>query len=182
MITYINMTKVLILTITFGFTLIALIPFANIVNSTILKEKRAISIGKPVQRFVSLRSDVVNLRTGPGVRYPVDWVYKSKYLPVEIIAEFENWRKVRDVQGTQGWIHRSMLSSRRMFIITGQMRKLRSSDEEKSRTIAKLETNVIGEIKKCPSSSGWCKVSAGGHKGWLRRVDFWGVYAKETIN
>ena len=124
------MTKVLILTITFGFTLIALIPFANIVNSTILKEKRAISIGKPVQRFVSLRSDVVNLRTGPGVRYPVDWVYKSKYLPVEIIAEFENWRKVRDVHGTQGWIHQSLLSSRRMFIITGKMRKLRSSDEE----------------------------------------------------
>ena len=159
----------------------ALIPFAKLAKSETLKDKVSIIPKRPVPRFVSLRASIVNLRTGPGVRYPVDWVYKSKYLPVEVIAEYKNWRKVRDVQGTQGWIHQSMLSSRRMFIIIGQMRELRLSDGSKSRTVAKLEPNVIGEIRKCPGSSGWCKVSAGGHKGWLRRVDFWGVYAKETI-
>ncbi|MDP7625068.1 MAG: SH3 domain-containing protein, partial [Rhodospirillales bacterium] len=68
--------------------------------------------GKPLPRFVSLRADEVNLRTGPGVRYPVDWVYQRKNLPVEVIAEFGTWRKVRDVQGSQGWIHQSLLSSR----------------------------------------------------------------------
>jgi SH3-like domain-containing protein len=121
------------------------------------------------------------LRTGPGVRYPVDWVYKSKYLPVEVVAEFENWRKVRDVQGTQGWIHQSMLSSRRMFIIVGKIRILRKNDQSKSRAVAKLAVNVVGELKKCPLSSGWCKVRVRGHKGWLRRVDFWGVYGKEEV-
>ena len=139
------------------------------------------STGRLLPRFVSLRATVVNLRTGPGVRYPVDWVYERKYLPLEVIAEFENWRKVRDVQGTQGWIHQSMLSSRRMFIIISKMQTLRNKDGTKSMAVAKLATNVIGELKRCPGSSGWCEVSAGGHKGWLRRVDFWGVYAQETI-
>ena len=156
---------------------------ANITESNFLKEKQILptSTGKALPRFGSLRANVVNLRRGPGVRYLVDWVYKSKYLPVEIIAEFKNWRKVRDVEGTQGWIHQSMLSSRRTFVIIGQMRTLRRNDESKSSAVAKLETNVIGELKQCPASSGWCKVSVGGHNGWLRRVDFWGVYAKETI-
>jgi SH3-like domain-containing protein len=68
-----------------------------------------------------------------------------------------------------------------MFVIIGRMKTLRRNGESKSPAIAKLETNVIGELKRCPTASGWCKVSVGGHKGWLRRVDFWGVYAKETI-
>jgi SH3-like domain-containing protein len=137
---------------------------------------------KTSHRFASLRSNHVNLRAGPGVRYPVNWVYRTKYLPVEIIAEFENWRKVRDVQGTQGWIHQAMLSTRRMLIVIGQTRTLRKHDDRKSRAVAQLETNVIGKLNKCPNSSGWCEVTAGGYKGWLRRVDFWGVYAEETIN
>ena len=136
---------------------------------------------KRLPRFVSLRANIVNLRTGPGVRYPVDWVYERKYLPTEIIAEFENWRKVRDVQGTQGWIHQSMLSSRRMFIVVSKIRILRKKDQSKSRAVAKLATNVIGELKRCPISSGWCEVLVHGYKGWLRRVDFWGVYANERI-
>ena len=136
---------------------------------------------KQLPRFVSLRANVVNLRTGPGVRYPVNWVYESKYLPVEIIAEFENWRKVRDVQGTQGWIHQSMLSSRRTFIIVNKIRILRKRDQRKSGAVAKLGLNVIGELKNCPISSGWCEVLVHGYKGWLRRVDFWGVYAHERI-
>ena len=137
--------------------------------------------GKPLPRFVSLRASEVNMRTGPGVRYPVDWVYKSKNLPVEVIAEFGTWRKVRDVQGAQGWIHQSMLSNRRMFVVTGQMRTIRKRDDSKSPPIAKLESRVIGELKKCPDDTGWCKVSVGGFDGWLRRGEFWGVYPRETI-
>ena len=166
-----------------GFTLIMLTYFGNVTEAKTLRDNRILpnSTGKPLPRFVSLRAIVVNLRTGPGVRYPVDWVYERKYLPLEVIAEFENWRKVRDVQGTQGWIHQSMLSSRRMFIIISKMQTLRNKAGTKSMAVAKLATNVIGELKRCPGSSGWCEVSAGGHKGWLRRVDFWGVYAQETI-
>ncbi|MDP7601289.1 MAG: SH3 domain-containing protein [Rhodospirillales bacterium] len=137
--------------------------------------------GKPLPRFVSLRADEVNLRTGPGVRYPVDWVYQQKYLPVEVIAEFGTWRKVRDVQGSQGWIHQNMLSSRRMFVVTGQLRTIRKRDDSKSPPIAKLEPNVVGELKQCPDGTGWCKIRVNGYEGWLRRVEFWGTYPQEMI-
>ena len=166
-----------------GLILIMETSIGKVTEAKILKDNKILpsSTGRLLPRFVSLRANVVNLRTGPGVRYPVDWVYERKYLPVEVIAEFENWRKIRDVQGTQGWIHQSMLSSRRMFIIISKMQTLRNKDGTKSMAVAKLATNVIGELMQCPGSSGWCEVSAGGHKGWLRRVDFWGVYAQETI-
>ena len=166
-----------------GFTLIMLTYIGTVTEAKTLRDNRILpnSTGRPLPRFVSLRATVVNLRTGPGVRYPVDWVYEKKYLPLEVIAEFETWRKVRDVHGTQGWIHQSMLSSRRMFIIISKMQTLRNKDDTKSTAVAKLATNVIGELERCPGSSGWCEVSAGGYKGWLRRVDFWGVYAQEII-
>jgi SH3-like domain-containing protein len=166
-----------------GLILIMETSIGKVTEAKILKDNKILpnSTGRLLPRFVSLRATVVNLRTGPGVRYPVDWVYERKYLPVEVIAEFENWRKVRDVQGTQGWIHQSMLSSRRMFIIISKMQTLRNKDGTKSMAVAKLATNVIGELMRCPGSSGWCEVSAGGYKGWLRRVDFWGVYAQEII-
>jgi SH3-like domain-containing protein len=136
---------------------------------------------KPLPRFVSLRAAKVNLRTGPGVRYPIDWVYQSRHLPVEVTLEFGTWRKIRDVQGTQGWIHESMLSTRRMFIVTGKMRTVRNQDDSKSRPIAKLENYVIGELKYCPDATGWCKVSVDKYEGWLRRVEFWGIYPREKI-
>src|SRR5271165_7115035 len=82
--------------------------------------------GLPLPRFVSLRSDEVNLRTGPGARYPVDWIYTRRDLPVEVIAEFEAWRKIRDWQGAEGWVHQSMLAARRMIVVTGQQRRLRA--------------------------------------------------------
>jgi SH3-like domain-containing protein len=178
-----NLKKKFVSIIAVGFILVIVNSVGNVTEAKTLRDNKLLpnSTGRPLPRFVSLRATVVNLRTGPGVRYPVDWVYERKYLPLEVIAEFENWRKVRDVQGTQGWIHQSMLSSRRMFIIISKMRTLRNKDETKSKAVAKLATNVIGELKRCPGSLGWCEVSAGGHKGWLRRVDFWGVYAQETI-
>jgi len=169
------------------FSLRHFISFAALIGALVVFSAPALTqappttTGKPLPRFVSLRADDVNMRTGPGVRYPVDWVYQSKNLPVEVIAEFGTWRKVRDVQGAQGWIHQSMLSNRRMFIVIGQLRTIRKKDESKSPPVATLETNVVGELKQCPEDTGWCKVSAGGHEGWLRRVEFWGVYPRETI-
>jgi SH3-like domain-containing protein len=169
--------------ITVCFITIAANLIDNSTKSRTLSGNRTTSAtaSKQLPRFVSLRASLVNLRTGPGVRYPVNWVYESKYLPVEIIAEFEYWRKVRDVQGTQGWIHQSLLSSRRTFIIVNEIRILRKRNQSKSGAVAKLGANVIGELKSCPISSGWCEVLVHGYKGWLRRVDFWGDYANERI-
>lgn len=137
--------------------------------------------GLPLPRFVSLRADEVNLRTGPGVQYPVDWVYLRQKLPMEIIAEYGTWRKVRDWQGTQGWVHQSMVSGLRTFIVTGNTRSVRRKADAKSQPVATLEVGVIGKLLSCPDLGGWCQVEIDGKDGWLRRVDFWGVLKNEVM-
>ncbi len=137
--------------------------------------------GLPLPRFVSLRSDEVNLRTGPGVRYPVDWIYGRRDLPVEVIAEFETWRKIRDWQGTEGWVHQSMLSARRMVVVTGAQRRLRADPDEKAPLLALVDPNVMGRLLACPRGKAYCRVEVGNVQGWLKRDEFWGVYQGEYI-
>lgn len=137
--------------------------------------------GLPLPRFVSLRSGEVNLRTGPGVQHPVDWVYQRQFLPLEIIAEFGTWRKVRDWQGTQGWVHQSMVGAKRTFIITGATRTIRRKDDPKSKPVARAEAGVIGRVLSCPNLNGWCRVEVAGREGWLRRVEIWGLYRSEVM-
>ncbi|MCW9035484.1 MAG: SH3 domain-containing protein [Rhodospirillales bacterium] len=137
--------------------------------------------GLPLPRFVSLRANEVNMRAGPSVRYPVEWVYKRNRLPVEIIAEFDTWRKIRDSQGGQGWVHKSMLSATRTFISVGKVRTLRAKADTSSAAVAKVEPNVVGRILECPLEMLWCRVVSQGYEGWLRRGEFWGVYRDEKI-
>lgn len=146
-----------------------------------LAQKPETGSGLPLPRYVSLRAKEVNMRTGPGVRYPVDWVYRRQNLPVEVISEFGTWRKVRDGQGAEGWIHQSLLSNRRTFTVTGQVRTVRRRPDSNSPPAARAEPGVIGRLLQCPDGTGWCKVAVGGISGWLRRVEFWGVYPRETI-
>lgn len=137
--------------------------------------------GLPLPRFVSIRASEVNLRTGPGVQYPVDWVYRRQNLPMEVIAEFRTWRKVRDWQGAQGWIHQSMLGGRRTMIVTGEERVLRARPAASGDPVARLQPGVIGTIVECPDATDWCRAQAGGFEGWLRRVDFWGIHDGEVV-
>lgn len=137
--------------------------------------------GLPLPRFVSLRSDEVNLRTGPGVRYPIDWIYARKDLPVEVVAEFESWRKIRDWQGSEGWVHQSMLSSRRMMVVIGAQRPLRASDSDSADPVAMLEPGVLGRLLQCPRNRDYCRAEIGRSQGWLRRDEIWGVYKGEWI-
>jgi SH3-like domain-containing protein len=139
------------------------------------------SNGLPLPRFVSLRSDEVNLRTGPGVRYPVDWIYTRRDLPVELIAEFETWRKIRDWQGTEGWVHLSMLTARRMVVVTGSQRRLRAEPDEKAVSLALVDPNVTGRLIGCPRAKTYCRVEINNIQGWLKRDEFWGVYQSEFI-
>lgn len=135
--------------------------------------------GLPVPRFVSLRADEVNLRAGPGVRYPVEWVYQRKLMPVEVVEEFETWRKIRDWQGTEGWVNKAMLSGRRSVLVVGEIRTLRREPAAESPAVARAEPGVIARLLKC--NGNWCKVEAGGYEGWLARADFWGVQADERV-
>ena len=139
------------------------------------------SSGLPLPRFVSLRADEVNMRAGPSVRYPVEWVYKRQNLPVEVIAEFDTWRKVRDPFGGQGWIHRSMLSSSRTAVVTGKVRTLRLRADTRSQPVAHVEPNAVGKLIKCDKGDIWCRVEFNGYDGWLRRKEIWGVYPAEEV-
>jgi len=136
--------------------------------------------GLPIPRFASLRSDEVNVRTGPGTRYPVDWVFKRKGMPVEIVAEFENWRKIRDWQGASGWVHQSLLTGKRSFIIAAKAASLHKTPAASAEVVAKLEPEVMGEIRSCAGD--WCRVKVSSVSGWIERTRMWGVYKSEPIN
>lgn len=134
--------------------------------------------GLPLPRFVSLGSNEINLRTGPGGSYPVEWVYQRRNMPVEIVAEFDNWRKVRDWQGTVGWVHQNLLSGERHARITDAERLLLSRPRDGA-PVAWLMPGVIARILSCQPE--WCELEAGGHRGWLSREEFWGVYPHELF-
>jgi SH3-like domain-containing protein len=133
--------------------------------------------GLSLPRFVSLKSDEVNLRTGPGTRYPIDWIYRRRGLPVEIVDEFEDWRRVRDRDGTMGWVHRFMLASQRTVLITGQTRMLRRRPEGAAPGLAYLEAGAIADLKDCQET--WCRIEAQGFEGWLQRSEIFGTTADD---
>ncbi len=124
--------------------------------------------------------DEVNVRTGPGTRYPVDWVFKRKSMPVEIVAEYDNWRKIRDWQGASGWVHQSLLTGKRNFLISSKTADLHKTPSASAEVVAKLEPEVLGEIRSC--SGDWCRVQTTAVSGWIERTDLWGVYKSEPIN
>lgn len=149
--------------------------------ATIVAEaaRAAGNTGLPLPRFVSLRKGEVNLRTGPGIRYPIEWVLTYKNMPVEIVAEFDAWRKVRDWKGTVGWVHKSMLSGRRWVIVRGDRRELRRHSDASAPVVAHLDEKVIGRLERCQDN--WCRIDIAGIQGWIERTGIWGVYPDEKI-
>lgn len=138
--------------------------------------------GPKVPRFAALRADEVNMRAGPGTRYRIEWVYKRRDLPVEILRDFEVWRYVRDADGVQGWMQQATLMARRTFIVRKADATLRGSPRDNGSPVAVLKVGVIGRIRSCEAASDWCEVQAGGYRGYLRREQFWGTLPHEAIN
>ncbi|HEY6430680.1 MAG TPA: SH3 domain-containing protein [Acetobacteraceae bacterium] len=138
--------------------------------------------GLPLPRYASLRADAVNLRAGPGARYPIDWVYKRVGMPVEILREFDVWRLVETPDGQKGWMHEATLIPRRDLIITGERQTLRAEPNDTAHAVATLEAGVIGRIRSCAVSAAWCRVQIGEYRGWLPRSAFWGATAAESVN
>ena len=145
--------------------------------------------GLPVPRFVSLKSDRVNLRQGPGTEYRIAWVFRRAGLPVEVVQEFEAWRQVRDSEGTTGWVLSSMLSGRRTALVLPWEMKadagppapipLRSDDRNNAAPVALVEPGVLASVLSCDSR--WCRLAIGSHKGYLEQNKLWGVYEGEVI-
>lgn len=139
--------------------------------------------GLALPRMVSLRSNLINARSGPGARYPIEWVYRQKGAPVEIIAEFELWRKIRDWDGSETWVHKSMLSGKRSVKMTAKGESnIYNNQDYNSPVIAKVEGGVIGDIKKCPAGSSFCLIQYGSVEGWVPRSNFFGAYSDEVID
>ncbi len=155
-------------------------PYAAHAQSDGQQEPPASGTGLPLPRFASLHTDDVNLRTGPGTRYPIEWVYHTEGLPVEITAEFDIWRRLRDWEGSEGWVHKNGLTGKRTAIITQGRKSLYSSDSLASPVVAMIEANAIGAIQSCQAT--WCKVHFGSIKGYMQKTDFWGAYAQEIFD
>ena len=145
------------------------------------------SSGLPVPRFVSLKSDRVHSRQGPGTDHKVLWVYRRAGLPVEVIREFEGWRQIRDSEGAEGWVLQSLVSGRRTALIMPWELKgggspkvdLLSDDKAGAAPVAILEAGVIANIRSCDGR--WCNVSVGDYRGYIEQKRLWGVYPGEPI-
>ncbi len=139
--------------------------------------------GLPVPRYVSLKSDHVNVRAGPTKDQDVTWIYTRAGLPVEITAEFENWRRVRDSEGAEGWVYHSLLSGKRTAVVTmkkkDDLAPIYDSADPDSAVAAKLQAGVLAQVKRC--REGWCRVTGNGFDGWIEQQRLWGVYADEKI-
>jgi SH3-like domain-containing protein len=159
--------------------------------------------GLQVPRFVSLKAGRVNVRVGPGEDYQIAWVFTRPGLPVEVIQEYDTWRRIRDSDGAVGWIFQSLLSGKRTAVVapwakaaTGKLasntdmvpsdpsgadpRPLRASSSGSSAIVAYLEPGVTGEVDRCVG--GWCEISGKGYSGWIAQDQLWGVYADEEID
>jgi len=149
--------------------------------------------GLPLPRFASTRSDPINVRVGPGTKYDIAWVYVKAGLPVEIIAEFDVWRKIRDVDGSEGWVHQNLLIGNRTGYVApwakGEQIPLRTRADDEAAVRAYVTPGFKVDIGSCDGT--WCAVSATDHpesgrpstySGYLPQTDLWGVYRDEKFD
>ncbi len=139
--------------------------------------------GLPVPRFVSLKPDKVNVRGGPTRDHEVTWQYTRAGLPVEITAESDNWRRIRDWEGAEGWVYHSMLSGRRTAVVTvkgkGELVPLYGQADSGAIVVARLHAGVLGTVKQCTGV--WCRIAGPGFDGWIGQERLWGVYPNEKV-
>ena len=163
--------------------IVGLVLGASISPGHSAKDAAMTTSGLPIPRYVSLKSDHVNVRAGPTKDNDVAWVYTRPGLPVEITAEFENWRRVRDSEGAEGWVYHSLLSGRRTAVVTmkskNDLASLYESPDQTSAVTARLQAGVVTQIKKCTAK--WCHVTGNGFDGWIEQQRLWGVYADEHV-
>jgi SH3-like domain-containing protein len=135
--------------------------------------------GLPVPRYVSIKSNEVNVRVGPGKRYPIRYVYRRAKLPVQIVEEFAHWRKIKDYEGATGWVHKGMVGSTRTAMIMDKSQNLYARPQVSDQPVMRADATVIGIIKACQPD--WCLLEIREREGWIRKADIWGVTREETF-
>jgi len=145
----------------------------------------------PLPRYVSLKTDKVNLREGPSKDHSTRWVFQRAGLPVEIIAEFDNWRRIRDPEGADGWVWHSLLSGRRTAIVAPWDRGIAEPipiyerADTNSRIVARVEPGVVASVSRCGID--WCRLNLATDErreiaGFIGQEKLWGVYPDETLD
>jgi SH3-like domain-containing protein len=138
----------------------------------------------PVPRFVSIKADRVNVRGGPDKDHDVSYIYTRVGWPVEITAEFEDWRRIRDSDGTEGWVYHSLLSGKRTAVVQMKSKtdlaQLYAKPDNTSAVTARLQVGVLSTVKHCTGT--WCEISGDGFEGWVQQNELWGVYPNEKID
>ncbi|WP_316015467.1 SH3 domain-containing protein [Roseobacter sp. HKCCA0434] len=129
--------------------------------------------GLPLPRFVSLKAGQANIRRGPGTSYRIDWRFVRRSMPLRVVAEYENWRNVRDRDGMGGWVHFALLSGVRTVIVEGATAEMLSEPVEGAPIAAMAEAGVVARLGEC--TGGWCRIEASGHEGWVREDAIWGT-------
>ena len=133
----------------------------------------------PLPRYVSLKGSEGNARRGPGLTHRIDWVFTTPGMPLRITAEYEHWRRVEDSEGMGGWVHYSLLSGVRSVLVTRDMAEFRALPDATAAPLFQAELGVIGRLLEC--SPDWCRISAGGEKGWIEKSALWGVDPGEFV-
>lgn len=140
--------------------------------------------GLPLPRFVSLKADRVNVRSGPTRDNDVTWVYTHAGLPVEITAEYGNWRRIRDWEGAEGWVYHSLLAGKRTAMVMtkrkGAFVPLYDGADSHGAVSARLEAGVLATIQRCTGT--WCHISGRNFDGWIEQNRVWGAYPNEKVD
>ncbi len=136
--------------------------------------------GLPLPRFASLKSDNVYVRTGPSMDYPIKWIYKKEGLPVEIIQEFDAWRKIKDPNGEVGWAHKILLSGKRTAWISSPTPVQAFDDDDLDKPVVQFAHGVVVKVKECQKLT--CRVEFAPYKGWIEKKYLWGVYGSDIFN
>lgn len=170
----------------FGNILFFLIAFSSLIHAEDItpefkhfKNNSGRVTGLPIPRFVSLKRENTNMRAGPGQSYGIKWQYHKKGLPVEVINEYAHWRKVSDIDGSQGWIHYALLSGKRMLVTIAGNHLLYAKNNTHAQIIAKISSGVILTPQKCTLK--WCFVTYKDLEGWMQKDILYGVYPEEII-
>ncbi len=153
-------------------------------DTAAIKDQLGPVSGLPMPRFVSLKPDKVNVRQGPSRDQTVAFIYQKASLPVEVIAEFENWRRIRDADGSEGWVLQNLLSGKRTALIAPWSKQptlpLYATASAKANAVAMLQPGVQAGIKSCTSN--WCRINGDGFDGWIEESNLWGAYRGEDVD
>ena len=134
----------------------------------------------PAPYFASMKNETTNMREGPSADTRVKWVYHRKGLPVEVVASYDAWRRVRDMDGEIGWIHTVLLSRERTAVVNGKNdAAVRSGADAGSKTVAEAKPGAIGVLRSCGPEA--CKVRFDRAEGWIARTRLWGIHAGEQF-